>query len=627
MARQYNNISGLDAAVSGFMEGRKFNQDEAYRQAIKDMNERQAVGRLSEFAYNQGKGQITPELDERGYATGRILDNQENIDRDNPILNKIFPEIFKETINKGMAARPDPAVALERNASTERARLQALEDAKRLGMPTEQFETPSSPGAPAMPPPPPQPQIGASQPLAQALSPQPLLKSKESLKQDLQFTGKPGNVSDQTARGSEIRKEDLREPQLVGSEGGIDRYLQYANKAAVNQRKDAAVNLLEPFTEDKMLPAVPEEVANYNPSAMLRAGLIDRLSSSTAKESDPIIPYSSLTPSQRSILGIPENIEGGQRASILKEWIQLASKSAGNSGKDINPITIKAVKKIEQGKKTFAEAAQELADEQMFNPTKEQVIVLQAAESRYNQKKAREASFGLAKGKDERDQLKLSPKNEDKINNLETLRNNLANAKELVASGKVKPRGALDAARRFNAYGGLPLEIFNKSLEAAGIKPISNDEAQFLKLTENTNLNKLVEVAGTTFTARFGSLIQGIGVDITDPERFAQNVDQMISEIDRSKDAIINTSQANKSGKIREEVPPSGAKKESTKVSTPTVSKKDAEEAKSNARAAFDALNKSGDAPEVKAQKTIKILKWYKNKTGQYFFGTPRGED
>jgi len=129
----------------------------------------------------------------------------------------------------------------------------------------------------------------------------------------------------------------------------------------------------------------------------------------------------------------------------------------------------------------------------------------------------------------------------------------LQNASALVEQGKVRPRLALGVARRMGAYGDISAEAMNTALSTLGYEPLNDDELQFLKLTSNVNLSKLVEVAGTTFTERFGSMINSLGADITNPKRFAQNINQMTSEIDRSKGNIISVGQANKSGKIRQQ--------------------------------------------------------------------------
>lgn len=532
MARIYNTESPLLSAVKGYSEGQKQTQDEAYRQAMKDLAERKNVGDLSQFAYNQGKGQLTPELNDRGYATGKILDNQANIDRDQPVLEKAFPDMFKDVINKGQAARPDPAVQAEENASQKRMRLAAIEEANRMGTSTAPFLEPSSPGAPAIAPSQAAPQMDYAKPVTDALKPAPLLKAKDELL--------PGEAPDLSAARVPIGSKTPtgRPNEFVSSD---------VSRAEFGDRPVSGNQLPE-----KELPPVPEKVNTFNPSAMLRAGMIERLSSASAKDSDPIIPYSSLTPAQRATLRIPENAEGGQRASVLKEFIQLAGKSLDKDDKTISPMTLGAVKKIESGI-PFSQAADELAKEQMFDLTDKQTSVLQAAESRRNSKVMGEKNLGFRQEEAETKKKTLSPKNEERILNLDTLRGNLENARNLVAAGKVRPRGELDVARRMGAFGGLPLEALNASLSAAGREPISDDEAQFLKLTANVNLSKLVEVAGTTFTERFGSMINSLGADITDPKRFNQNVDQMIGEIERAKSNIVNVGQANKSGKIREQ--------------------------------------------------------------------------
>ncbi len=615
-----------DGPVSGFIAGRKFKQDEAYRQAVQDLNERTALGKMSEFAKQQGKGQIRPGVNDQGRMTGLFEQDEERVQRDQPVLEKAFPELFKEVINKGRAAMPDPSVAAANNASTERAKLAAIEEDKKNGIP---FVDPSSPGAPSDVPAP-TPQIDYAKPVTDALNPQPLLKGKEekpafSDAVSGDSTKLQGVAAKNYLSGAELETDPSRK-EYLGNVGGVDRYLEPVSKTGINKKDDTTVGLVDPYVEPKMLPAVPEKVQKFNPSEMLRAGMIERLSSASAKDSDPIIPYNSLTPAQRSTLGIPENAEGGQRASVLKEFIQLAGKSLEKDNKNISPMTLNAVKKIESGT-PFSQAADELAKEQMFDLTDKQTSVLQAAESRRNSKAIAEGNLGFRKAEAETKKLQLSPKSEERILNLDTLKGNLENARNLVVSGKVRPRGELDIARRMGAYGGIPLEVLNASLSAAGREPINDDEAQFLKLTANVNLSKLVEVAGTTFTERFGSMINSLGADITDAKRFNQNVDQMVGEIERAKSNIVNVGQANKAGNIRgQQGMTSAAPKEQVSHAPkeedrgPKPAKWDASmlrKEKALAQKAIDAAKKSKN-PDM----TISMIKkTFKDNTGVDFDG------
>ena len=334
MAIQFYTPSS-DGPISGFMEGRKFKQDEAYRKALDMM-------KAEEFAKKELGGFQKRTVGPEGYTSG-FEANQPNVDQ----AIEHSPEAY---LNKGMSGtpdRPDPAVALEKNASTERARLAALEASKASGFPTDQYETPASPGAPEMPPPPPQPEIGASHPLAQALSPQPLLKSKESVKQEAAFSNKPGNISDQTARGAEIRKEDLGEPQLVGSEGGINRYLQYANKAAVNQGKDAAVDLLEPLPEDKIIPGTPPTPPKLPTLEQMAA--IDRQRFSGQKDASKDISVDTLPIDMRRSIGIPDEYHGTIDRDILKALIEGVTKKKETVDKSLHNAVYEAADSILNG--------------------------------------------------------------------------------------------------------------------------------------------------------------------------------------------------------------------------------------------------------------------------------------
>ena len=564
MARQYSNVNGLDQAVSGFMDARKQKQDELYRQATQQMAAQEA-------ALLKMGGYMKPTAPQDGYSSG-FEENQVNVGRDQGPMEALAPQFFKKVVNP---AQPAQAAFVK--------------DVSPSGVPIRTY--PDEPQR--------TPQSG----------PAPLLKGKEATKLD-----------PLAAQADKVIYNEA-DKKLVGQKP--DGTLQYAAPAVKTELSGLPGVALE---GTPAVPATPEEAQNFNPSPMMRAKIQDRITSQASKDTDPEIPVNSLPPNLRSQLGIPEDFQGSIRSSILKEMIQGSYKAKPKDAESISPDIVNAVQSIEGGV-PLSSAARSLQQNRGAGINPKEMSILQAAEARRNSKTMAESNLGFRKAEAETKKLQLSPKNEERILNLDTLKGNLENARNLVVSGKVRPRGELDIARRMGAYGGIPLEALNASLSAAGREPINDDEAQFLKLTANVNLSKLVEVAGTTFTERFGSMINSLGADITDAKRFNQNVDQMVGEIERAKGNIVNVGQANKAGNIRgQQGMTSAAPKEQVSHAPkeedrgPKPAKWDASmlrKEKALAQKAIDAAKKSKN-PDM----TISMIKkTFKDNTGVDFDG------
>jgi hypothetical protein len=104
MARIYNTESPLLSAVKGYSEGQKQTQDEAYRQAMKDITQAQNRKDAEEFGLSKAGGYQAPKFDDKGNFAG-YEDNQSNIGRDQGPMEALAPQFFKKVVNPAQPAQ------------------------------------------------------------------------------------------------------------------------------------------------------------------------------------------------------------------------------------------------------------------------------------------------------------------------------------------------------------------------------------------------------------------------------------------------------------------------------------------------------------------------------------------
>ncbi len=491
MARIYTNTSVVGAGLNGLYEGLKDAEDQKFRNAEQTMKAEQfAAERYLKARRNKAGGYGGLDIDE------------EKIDRDTPIAEAKYPEYFSKTTQE---ASPE----VFSNETDFRAR--AMQDL--------------APQAPPVQTPTPAP---APQPI------QPLLKSKESIRQESDMAMAKGDqeVKAKIAEGN--KPVSLGKEQYTGTEAGVDKFEQ-------------PVNTNVSFDEGMTYAAPKEEVKErFRPSNIAMTNIMAGLGNKEAN-SDPQIPMTSLPPEVKKIMGIAPEFQGSLRSSIVKELIQAGSKKAAlGSTKDISPAVLPFADKARSGM-PLGEVIKDAMDAKgsVLNDAEVKLITGQSNQNSSDKR------FGLQQEKAETEKNKLSPKNEDRVQAIDALKYRLNEINDMVTSGRVKPRLALDIARRFGVVGGAPSEVANAAMEAAGEQPLSPDELQFLKLTSQVGIQDLVKAAGTTFTERFGNLIFSLGADIADGERFNQNMKNITGGLDFERQNVIGTSQANKSGKIQ----------------------------------------------------------------------------
>jgi len=293
MAIQFYTPSS-DGPVSGFMEGRKFKQDELYRQATQQLAAQEA-------ALLKMGGYMKPSAAQGGYVSG-YEENQDNIRRDQGPMESNVPQFFKKVLNPATPPSPDPMVAVDKNITVERARKAAEAEAARN----------ASAGLQAT--------DRAPQSMDMPSGPQPLLKPKDKT----EFVGEPKPI----VPGVSIQP--------------VKQELNFEDRPVVG-----------PTVADRELPAQPEVVQDFNPSPMMRAKIQEMMTAQAAKDTDPQVPVNSLPPNLREKLGIPADFQGSIRSSILKEMIQGSYRpqpvSATKPSPDVDPAVYEAADRIKSG--------------------------------------------------------------------------------------------------------------------------------------------------------------------------------------------------------------------------------------------------------------------------------------
>lgn len=303
MARIYTNQSIAGSGLNGLYEGLKDAEDEKFRNAEQAMKAEQfAAERYLKARRNKAGGYGGLDIDEA------------KIDRDTPIAEAKYPEYFSKVTQ---AASPEAF-----NESELRAR--AMQD---LAPQTPPVSTPAP---------------------APVLKPvQPLLKSKESNRQEADMAMAKGEQETKAKIAEGNKPVSLGKEQYAGTEGGVDKFKQ-------------PVNTQVSFDEGMVYAAPKEEVKErFRPSNIAMTNIMAGLGNKEAN-SDPQVSMASLPPEVKKLMGIDPSFQGSLRSSIVKELIQAGSKNAGTTS--IRPQVQEGIDLVRAGKSTPSAVARMIPD-------------------------------------------------------------------------------------------------------------------------------------------------------------------------------------------------------------------------------------------------------------------------
>lgn len=599
MGRLYNNKSGLDEAVSGFMEGRKFKQDELYRQALQRMA-------ADEFAKKELGGFQSPTYNEGGYYAG-MEKNSANVDQ----AVKRYPDAYLNKPIPGTPAMPDPAVKAEENASTERLRLKALEEAKRMGTPTDPFLTPSSPGAPAMEPSPQPQQIGASQPLAKVLSPSPLLKSRDVAKQE--------------EENAYLRDTNLN-PELKIPAGTIARNASGQLVSDLNKKIDFGDKTV-PGNDlpERIIPATPP-VQDPTLPTLEQMAAIDRQRFSGQKDAAKNVSLGVLPPETRVALGFPADYTGEVPESLLIKMLDnLKQKAVDQFSPEVTFAIDEARKGTPPG--SLIRSTEEKLKRKL-NETERKAVMDSAnrgeiagrfGQNQEQQKQKFLTNYLASSRKAMRTEIRPILESYDAANTIFNL------------AGEPDSQGFKRAMQTMMAKAsGERGQLSNSDVSgSSGVEGFWEQWEQFKSSMNNQgwtpeNKETFQRLASAYMIAAKQKIQSEVENQIDSDSSILSNYNVAPTEVRNalSVDALLE----GRSQKFN--IPPKtiGRTKDNPTGKKPVQGQKgmSASEAKSHARRAFDILNSKKLSPVEENKRREAILKWYEKETGQSYFSEPK---
>lgn len=562
MARIYTNTSVVGAGLNGLYEGLKDAEDEKFRNAEQSMKAEQfAAERYLKARRNKAGGYGGLDIDE------------EKIDRDTPIAEAKYPEYFSKTTQE---ASPE----VFSNETDLRAR--AMQDL--------------APQTPPVQAPPPAP---APQPI------QPLLKSKESSRQESDMAMAKGDqeVKAKIAEGN--KPVSLGKEQYTGTEAGVDKFEQ-------------PVNTNVSFDEGMTYAAPKEEVKErFRPSNIAMTNIMAGLGNKEAN-SDPQIPMTSLPPEVKKLMGIAPEFQGSLRSSIVKELIQAGSKTA--AGVAIRPQVQEGIDLVREGKSTPAAVARMIPDLTKAESDKLNQAAYQSTSQTGTNTRAEKIAtrqerreINAIKRGTQKDMYSAFKGEIDEIQAARTLRKlagqkNTAGSEALIATLLLRMSGQASNSisdRDMKSMGGVTgwgnmVEQFAAKAAGEGLTPANKKRALELADVFDKAAKKIIR-------SKSGFLRRSA---ISQLESYYDDPAQAESEVDRALDV-----DALLSGFDDDEKPAasSGGGKSSG------LSSEQKNQLKSVATQKLQEVNSSGLGGAEKAKKIEKIMQWYAKEAGQQY--------
>lgn len=354
MARIYSSKSPLESIVSGAFEGLDYVNKRKDREEDVRLDKASKRGQLEALALKDFKGYRKPEYDDEGLFQ-RFAENEEAKARNRPLQEKLAPQYFERILQGAKDAET-------RDLDSPTMSATPRQELTPSGRPITTYdEVGSTPQAGAVP----------SQPT-------PLLKDPNKEKLLAQTANEVIKAKGAAAQADAIVPG---EKSYVGkSPEGKDTYVQNAAKTKVSF--DDGVNIAGS-------PAAPEVKEEYNPTPEMLAAIDDRITGPAAKDSDRLIPVSSIPQALQRELGI----EGMREipASVFNGLLQY-KKGANKPGvtSQLNEATYELIGQVENGM-PVGTAMRMLAERQGSAPLPQQATALRDAANRYARGQSRDA--------------------------------------------------------------------------------------------------------------------------------------------------------------------------------------------------------------------------------------------